>query len=97
MSKHSLYQLIKDPVISEKSTACREFGQYVFNVHPLANKIELAKAFELIFPGRRVTAVQTIAVKPKQVRKGKRVGFTKRGKKAVFTVIGDSLESIGTL
>ena len=97
MAKNSCFALIKDPIISEKTAKLKEANKYVFYVDTKANKIELAKSFELLFPGRRVVTVKTISCNPVTVRRGKYLGLSKRRKKAVFTIIGDSLEQLGTV
>ena len=43
------YDLIKSPIITEKSTILGEFGKYVFEVSPRANKSSVKKAIEEIF------------------------------------------------
>ena len=46
----NLQQVLKTPVLSEKSTALRDNqNQYVFEVHPDANKIEIKSAIESVF------------------------------------------------
>ncbi|MEW5819017.1 MAG: 50S ribosomal protein L23 [Cyanobacteriota bacterium] len=93
MSENSrLYEILKKPIITEKSTALQEHNQYVFEVVLDANKIEIAKAVELAFPGRKVTKVRTIN-KPSTTRRfGKRMGTTKATKKAVVSIDGEPIE-----
>ena len=45
------YDLIKTPIITEKSTILGEFGKYVFEVSPRANKSSVKKAIEENFAG----------------------------------------------
>lgn len=46
----NLQQVLKTPVLSEKSTMLRDDkNQYVFEVHPDANKIEIKSAIESLF------------------------------------------------
>ncbi len=60
------YDIVKAPVISEKSTAAMEAdNQYSFKVRMDANKIEIRKAVETLFDVR-VVKVNTL------VRKGKK-------------------------
>ena len=87
-----LSQLLKRPLVTEKATALAANNQYVFEVHPEANKIELARAFELLFPGRKVTTVQTVKMYPHTKRFGRKVGMTSPGKKAIFTIQGEPIE-----
>ena len=62
MSKETerLYDVIKKSLITEKSVAATENAQYTFEVKKDATKIEIAKAVELAFPGRKVTKVRTV-------------------------------------
>lgn len=92
MSNSQLYNLLKRPILTEKTTTLAELGQYVFEVEKTANKIELTKAFELAFPGRKVTAVRMIKVPAHSKRYGKRIGQTSEKRKAVFSVQGEPIE-----
>ena len=47
-----LYDVIKKPIITEKSVGATTLGQYTFEVVHNATKIEIALAVELAFPGR---------------------------------------------
>jgi large subunit ribosomal protein L23 len=92
MSNARWYELIKRPLVTEKATSMAAFQQYVFEVQPDANKIELGKAFEQAFPGRQVVSVRTIKMYPHQKKVGRKMGYTSVGKKAVFTVQGEPIE-----
>lgn len=43
------YQVIKDPVLTEKTTLASQHSQFAFNVEKSATKYEIAKAVEMIF------------------------------------------------
>lgn len=86
------YQIIKRPLITEKALALATESKYTFEVDLNANKIELSKAFETLFPGRKVLGIQTIKMYPQQKRVGRKMGHTSVGKKAIFTVQGEPLE-----
>jgi large subunit ribosomal protein L23 len=88
----SLYNLLKRPIVTEKSTALAQMSQYVFEVDKEANKIELAKAFELAFPGRKVTDVRVIKIPSRSKRFGRRQGQTPERRKAIFKITGEPLE-----
>lgn len=94
------YQIIKYPLITEKSTILREDrGQYTFRVDKRANKIEIKHALETIFPDIEVVSVNTISMhgKPKRFRYNKQ-GRTSSWKKAIVTLRpGDSIEIYETL
>lgn len=87
-----LYNLLKRPVVTEKTTSLAELGQYVFEVAKGANKIELTQAFELAFPGRKVKAVRMIRVPAHSKRYGKTIGQTQEKRKAVFSIEGEPIE-----
>ena len=72
-------EIIKAPVITEKSMADKENGKYTFKVDPRANKIEIKNAIEKIF-NVKVTSIRTINVKPKKRRVGRYTGLTNRTK-----------------
>ncbi|TDT70677.1 LSU ribosomal protein L23P [Hypnocyclicus thermotrophus] len=82
----NLYDIIKKPVITEKSELQRrENNVYTFIVDKRANKIEIRKAVESIF-GVKVEEVNTLTVKPELKRYGMRVYKTKFVKKAMVKV-----------
>jgi len=87
-----LYDLLKRPIVTEKTTSLAALNQYVFEVSKEANKIQLAKAFELAFPGRSVQAVRLIRVPVRTKRYGKRIGQTSEKRKAVFSIEGEPIE-----
>lgn len=96
MSRHAfesmLYTLLKKPIITEKATNLTAKGQYVMEVSRTATKDLLAQAFELAFPGRKVTGVRVISVRPRKKRYGKRTGETSERKKAIFSIEGSPIE-----
>lgn len=91
----TLYETIVRPVITEAtSIAFQERGEYVFEVHPAANKFEIKQAVETLF-GVKVTGVWTSNQRGKTRRVGKTVGRRANWKKAVVTLReGDSIEQI---
>ena len=75
-------EIIKAPVITEKSEMARSEGKYTFKCDPRANKLEIKEAIEKIF-NVKVTAIRTINVKPKKRRVGRYTGLTNRTTKAI--------------
>ena len=71
--KLSSYDVIKSPVITEKSTLVSEANQIIFKVAPKATKPQIKAAVESLF-GIKVKAVNTL------IRKGKVKTF--RGRRA---------------
>ena len=78
-------EIIKAPVITEKSEIAREAGKFTFKVDPKANKIEIKEAIEKLF-NVKVTEIRTLNVKPKKRRVGRYTGLTNRTKKAIVTL-----------
>ena len=78
-------EILKAPVITEKSENEKANGKYTFKVHPRANKLEIKEAIEKIF-NVKVTSIRTINVKPKKRRVGRYTGLTNRTKKAIVTL-----------
>ena len=85
----NLYDVIKKPVITEKSMAQLEAGKYVFEVDTRAHKLLIKQAVEAVF-GVKVASVNTISVKPKSKRVGKYTGTKSGYKKAIVTLTEDS-------
>lgn len=89
-----LYQVIKRPLITEKSTTQTSLGKYTFEVLKEATKVDIQKAIELLFPGRKVKEVRTVYMPSKEKRRGKKMGRTQSGKKAIVTIEGDPIEEL---
>lgn len=81
--------LIKRPIITERSTQLMEEGKYVFEVDKRANKTEIRQAVERLF-GVKVERVNTLRTPPKRKRVGKHVGYTSERKKAIVKLTADS-------
>ena len=78
-------EIIKAPVITEKSQIAKSNGQYTFKVDPKANKTEMKEAIEKLF-NVKVKQIRTINVKVKKRRVGRYTGLTNRSKKAIVTL-----------
>ena len=84
--------IIKEPIITEKSSTLASANTYVFSVDVKANKTQIKNAIEKIF-NVKVANVNTINVKPKKKRVGRYVGKTNRVKKAIVKLKeGSSIE-----
>jgi large subunit ribosomal protein L23 len=89
-----LYDVIRRPVITEKSNAMSdELNQYVFEVAPNANKIQIREAIEIIFDVK-VTKVNTMVMPAKRGRRGRNWYLrSKQWKKAIVTLApGEKIE-----
>ncbi len=81
-----LATVVTSPLISEKGTLVNEEGnQYVFRVHPDANKIEIRRAVEVFFKVK-VEKVRTMNYLGKLRRVGKWMGHRPAWKKAYVTL-----------
>ena len=94
MSNENLYDVLKKPLITEKSMAATAQGQYTFEVVKSATKVDIAKAVELAFPGRKVKKVRTVYMPSHAKRMGAKQGQTQSGKKAIVTIEGDPIEEL---
>lgn len=90
MAEIHLYEVLKRPVITEKSAVqSDELNQYVFEVAPDANKIQIKEAVELIFEVT-VLNVNTMVMPAKRGRRGRNWYLRSRQwKKAIVTVAPD--------
>ena len=96
MAELHLYDVIRRPVITEKSTAMvDDDNKYVFEVDSRANKIQIKEAVEEIFELEgQVLKVNTMVMPAKRGRRGRNMYIRSRQwKKAVITVVdGVSIE-----
>ncbi|MEW5952258.1 MAG: 50S ribosomal protein L23 [Bacillota bacterium] len=84
--------IIKKPLVTEKSMDLVQENKYTFIVDPKANKVEIRKAVEELFKVK-VTSVNTMNVKGKLKRVRNILGRTPDRKKAIVTVRdGDKIE-----
>ena len=78
--------VIRRPIINEKSTLCRRYGnQYVFAVDLKANKQEISEAISTLF-NVKVASVNTLVMPGKDKRFGRHIGHVGKWKKAVVTL-----------
>jgi large subunit ribosomal protein L23 len=85
MREEELYDVIRSPLVTEKSTMASEHGQVVFKVAMSATKPDIKEAVERLF-NVKVVAVNTLVRKGKTKRfrgvKGQQSDF----KKAIVTL-----------
>ncbi len=91
----SIYEIIKSPLITEKSTELGErHNKYVFKVDCDANKIEIRNAIEKIFKVK-IKKVNTVKLQGKKKRVRLVEGKTPDWKKAIITLReGNKIEFI---
>lgn len=91
-SKGRIFELIRAPVVTEKSTLISEYNQVTFMVPLDANKFEIKAAVEDLFKVK-VSAVNTLRKKGKVKRFKGYVGKQMDTKKAVVTLAeGQSID-----
>ena len=93
-SKEKLYDVIKSPIITEKSMTATSLNKYTFDVRVDATKVDIKKAVELAFPGRKVKNVRTVYTPSKAKRVGYTFGRSQSGKKAIVTIEGEPLNEV---
>ena len=93
------YDILREPLTTEKTYGLREEGKYAFIVHPRANKVEVKRAVESLFEVD-VVSVNIINLPAKRRRAGRRwIESAPAKKKAIVRLApGQSiraLESVG--
>ena len=92
MSKFTNYDIIRSPVVTEKSTLASEHGQIVFDVAVDATKSDIKAAVEGLF-SVKVKAVNTLIRKGKTKRFRNVLGVRNDTKKAIVTLVdGQSID-----
>ena len=92
VSKERMYEIIRSPLITEKSTIISEFNQVSFRVPLMATKPEIRAAVEGLFDVK-VTSVNTLRQQGKVKRFRGRLGKRNDTKKAIVTLAeGDSID-----
>ena len=91
----TLHRTIVRPLITEASSvAYQERGEYHFEVHPDANKLEIRQAVEQLF-GVHVTRVWTSNHRGKDKRVGRSVGRKPHWKRAIVKLAeGETIDQI---
>lgn len=84
------HDLILRPVVTERSMIAVGERKFTFEVDKRANKVQIARAVEEVFPGTKVAKVNTMHVRGKRRRQGVTTGYTPSWKKAIVTLTEDS-------
>lgn len=85
INKERAYNIIRRPLITEKTTMGSAFGQVSFQVSKDANKVEIKQAVEMLFDVE-VLSVNTSVLKGKRKRFRGHMGKQKDVKKALVTL-----------
>jgi large subunit ribosomal protein L23 len=83
--------IIKRPVITERSSDLMADRKYTFEVDVKANKTQVKDAIESIF-GVEVEKVNVMNYKGKYKRMGRFGGYTNKRRKAIITLSANSKE-----
>ena len=86
----SAYDIIKKPVLTEKSYMEMANKKYTFEVAVTANKTEIKQALETVVEGVKIESVNTMRTIGKIKRQGRFSGRTPEVKKAIVTLKKDS-------
>ena len=86
------FDIIKAPVVTEKSAHVADNNVYTFKVDKRANKTQIKQVIEAKF-GVKVESVNTLNTKSKAKRVGRYTGKTKTYKKAIVKLAeGNKIE-----
>ena len=92
MAALQYYDVILKPALTEKSMNSMADKKYTFLVNPEANKTQIKEAVEKMFEGTKVKKVNTLNADGKMKRRGMKIGFTAKTKKAIVQLTEDSKE-----
>ena len=85
--------IIKKPLLTEKSTNLNQYNQYSFIVNQHSNSNEIKKAIEKIFKVK-VTKINTSIMRGKLKSFKGKIGYKKDYKKAIVTLAeGNTIDS----
>jgi len=90
MANIQYYDVILKPIVTEKSMNAMATKKYTFLVHTEANKSQIKEAVEKMFPGTKVSSVNTMNLEGKTKRRGATYGKTAKTKKAIVQLTEDS-------
>jgi large subunit ribosomal protein L23 len=93
--KPGMYDILRQPLVTEKSTQGSAHGQVTFLVPLTASKPEIKAAVEALF-SVKVKAVNTMIHKGKTKRFKGRIGFKSDRKKAIVSLEAGQTLDVGT-
>ena len=85
LDQKTLIDLVKYPILTEKTIRLIEQNQYSFAVDSKSNKVDIKAAIEQLFDVK-VVSVNTLLQPLKKRRVGKFIGTKSRYKKAIVTI-----------
>ena len=93
MDSRELIDIIKFPIVTDKTTKLLAGYQYTFMVAPKSTKTDIKNAIEYLFDVR-VLAVNTSNLPKKEKKVGKFLGFRTTYKKSIVTLMPGSVLSL---
>ncbi len=90
MADLKYYDVILQPVVTEKSMNDMADKKYTFLVHTDATKSQIKEAVEKMFEGTKVAKVNTMNYNGKTKRRGMVYGKTAKTKKAIVQLTAES-------
>ena len=90
MADLKYYDIILEPVVTEKSMNAMADKKYTFYVHVDATKAQVKEAVEKMFEGTKAARVNTMNLEGKTRRRGLTFGKTAKRKKAIVFLTEDS-------
>jgi large subunit ribosomal protein L23 len=88
-----MYNILKKPLLTEKSSSYNDFDTYVFEVENTATKTQIRQAVEKVFDVK-VTDVRTLNYRTRWLKKQARFGPPKYKKKAFVKLVAGQKISI---
>ena len=92
MADLKYYDIIRKPVITEKSMDAMGEKKYTFLVHTDATKTQIKEAVEKMFAGTKEKSVNTMNLDGKKKSRGMVVGKTAKTKKAIVQLTAESAD-----
>jgi large subunit ribosomal protein L23 len=92
MADLKYYDVIIEPLVTEKSMSTMGEKKYSFSVRPEATKTQIKEAVEKMFTGTKVAKINTINQDGKTRRRNNTSGKTSKIKKAIVQLTADSAE-----
>ena len=83
-------QIIKYPIINDKSTRDLQNNKYNFVVDRYSNKLAIKSGIEYLF-NVKVIKINTLRLPRKKSRVGKYIGWKPQYKKAIVTLAADNI------
>ena len=87
--QNDIFNIIHEPIITDKTTKLLEKNQYCFKVNHKINKTKIKEAVESIFQVK-VTKINTYHAPKKKRKVGRFYGYRKHYKKAILTLSNKS-------